>query len=163
MGMVQAGFYFCILYLSLYRKTWCIFYTFEPYLSSLPSDEYCLSLTLRSSCFIKVAQLFLSSLEKGDTGQCNFLSSAPTARRDNSVVKSADAGERAQTDGVKGEWKLLWLDRIDDKFRAEGIASGRFRLLAVERGTVIVATRDYKKLDLREILRSHSVQDVRCV
>ncbi len=90
----------------------------------------------------------------------NFLSSAPTARRDNAVAKNENDAVHAQTDAIKEEWKLLWLDRIDDKVRAEGMASQCFPLLSVERGTVIVATRDFKPLDLREILRSHGVQDV---
>jgi len=55
---------------------------------------------------------------------------------------------------------LLWRDRIDDKVRAEGMANQGFSLLSVERGTVIVATRDFKALDLKEILRSLSAQDV---
>jgi len=32
-----------------------------------------------------------------------------------------------------------------------------FPLLAVERGTVIVATRDFKELNLKAILRSHNI------
>lgn len=76
------------------------------------------------------------------------------------MLKTADEAVRAQIDAIKGEWKLLWLDRIDDRVRAEGIANRCFSLLSVERGTVIVATRAFKPLDLREILRSHDVQDV---
>jgi hypothetical protein len=61
---------------------------------------------------------------------------------------------------VKVEWKMLWRDRIDDKVRAEGIANREYSLLFVERGTVIVATRDFKPLDLKKILHLHRVQDV---
>jgi hypothetical protein len=85
---------------------------------------------------------------------------APTARRDQLVLKSADEALKDQVDAIKEEWRLLWLDRIDDKVRAEGIANQCFSLLSVERGTVIVATRAFKPLDLREILRSHNVQNV---
>ena len=42
---------------------------------------------------------------------------------------------------------------IDDKVRAEDLASESFSLLFVKRGTVIKATRDFKALDLREIMR----------
>jgi len=63
-------------------------------------------------------------------------------------------------ENVREEWRLLWRDRIDDKVRAEGIASRDYSLLFVERGIVIVATRDFKPLDLREILRLHEVQNV---
>jgi len=60
---------------------------------------------------------------------------------------------------VRNEWRLLWRDRIDDKARAEGMASRNFELLFVERGTVIIATRDFKLLDLKEILRVHKIEN----
>lgn len=63
-------------------------------------------------------------------------------------------------DEVKEEWRQLWRLRIDDKVRAEGMANRDFDLLFVERGTVIVATRDFKPLDLRAILRVHEVENV---
>lgn len=56
---------------------------------------------------------------------------------------------------VKEEWKMLWQNRIDDKIRAEGIAKRTYVLLSVDQGTVIAATRDFKPLDLKEILRSY--------
>jgi len=70
------------------------------------------------------------------------------------------AGVQVLADDVKVEWKLLWRDRIDDKVRAEGIANRSYLLLFVERGTVIVATRDFKPLSLKEILLLHEVQNV---
>lgn len=63
-------------------------------------------------------------------------------------------------DDVKKEWGLLWHNRINDKVRAEGIANRDYSLLFVERGTVIIATRDFKALDLKEILRLHMIQNV---
>ena len=60
---------------------------------------------------------------------------------------------------MRNEWRLLWRDRIDDKARAEGMASRNFELLFVERGTVIIATRDFKLLDLKEILRVHKIEN----
>jgi homospermidine synthase len=60
-------------------------------------------------------------------------------------------------DELKTEWKNLWQERIDDKVRAEGIASKDYPRLEVERGLIIVATRDYKPLDFAEILRRHKV------
>ena len=72
--------------------------------------------------------------------------------------ESADAS--ALVDDVKVAWKLLWHSRIDDKVRAEGIASQDYSLLFVERGTVIVATRDFKLLSLKEILLLHRIQNV---
>lgn len=70
------------------------------------------------------------------------------------------ADSRILVDEVRVEWKLLWRSRIDDKVRAEGIANQDFSLLFVERGTVIIATRDFKPLDLKTILRLHDVQNV---
>ncbi len=67
---------------------------------------------------------------------------------------------RVKVEKIKAEWKSLWQTRIDDKVRGEGMADRSFSLLAVERGTVIVATRDYKELNLKAILRSHDIQNV---
>jgi len=75
-------------------------------------------------------------------------------------LKPAEEAVRAQVDAVREEWRLLWRSRIDDRVRAEGIANQFFSLLSVERGTVIVATRAFKPLDLMEILRSQNVQEV---
>jgi hypothetical protein len=58
---------------------------------------------------------------------------------------------------IKDEWRLLWQNRIDDKVRAEGIANRDYSLLFVDRGTVIIATKDFKPLNFKEILRSHGV------
>ncbi len=67
---------------------------------------------------------------------------------------------QARVDAVKDEWRQLWRERIDDKVRAEGLADRSFPLCFVERGTVIVATRDFKPLDLKEILRRNLVENV---
>jgi len=73
---------------------------------------------------------------------------------------SEKAGSRVLVDDVRAEWKLLWHSRIDDKVRAEGVANQDFSLLFVERGTVIVATRDFRPLNFREILRLHKIQHI---
>lgn len=65
-------------------------------------------------------------------------------------------GWKKFVDELKAEWKHLWWSRIDDEVRAEGIASDEFPKLFVERGTVIVATRDYKPPNLREILAKYA-------
>lgn len=67
---------------------------------------------------------------------------------------------RAKVEEIKAEWKSLWQSRIDDKVRAEGMAERSFSLLSVERGTVISATRDFKELNLKAILRSHNIENV---
>jgi hypothetical protein len=83
------------------------------------------------------------------------------SRGDRIVITNMDAEvPKVEVEKVKEEWRLLWRGRIDDKVRAEGMADRSFSLLAVERGTVIVATRDFKALNLKEILRSYNVQNV---
>ena len=59
-------------------------------------------------------------------------------------------------EGLRARWRSLWEDRIDDKVRAEGIASEDYDLLFVDQGTVIVATRDYKPPNFSEILEQHA-------
>lgn len=56
---------------------------------------------------------------------------------------------------LKGHWKYLWRTRIDDKVRAEGIASGEFPKLFVEKGTIIMATKDYRPPNFHEILKKY--------
>lgn len=61
---------------------------------------------------------------------------------------------------LKERWRRLWRERIDDKVRAEGIASTDYSKLYVDKGTVIFATRDFKPLSFREILELNNVVDV---
>ena len=58
---------------------------------------------------------------------------------------------------LKIQWKKLWQERVDDKFRAEGIAVDDYSNLFVERGTIIHATRDYKALNFKEVLEQHQI------
>jgi hypothetical protein len=60
---------------------------------------------------------------------------------------------------LKREWKTMWRDRIDDKVRAEGIANRDYSRLFVDRGTIIIATRDYKPPDFVEILEQYKPPD----
>ena len=70
------------------------------------------------------------------------------------------SGLKEFVDELRAQWTLLWQDRIDDKVRAEGIANQDYSKLFVERGTVIIATRDYKPPDFVEILQRHISSDV---
>ena len=63
---------------------------------------------------------------------------------------------RAFVEELKQRWTALWQDRIDDKLRAEGIASEDYTRLFVEQGTVIVATRDYAPPRFGEIVERHA-------
>ena len=56
---------------------------------------------------------------------------------------------------LRTDWKHLWQNRLDDKVRAEGIAKQDYSKLFVERGTVIIATRDYKPLDFFDIVHDY--------
>lgn len=65
--------------------------------------------------------------------------------------------KRVFIEELKRQWSLLWTERIDDEVRAEGIANQDFSLLLIDRGTVIMAARDYKPLDFRQILQEHKL------
>jgi hypothetical protein len=69
--------------------------------------------------------------------------------------KMATTEVKEFVDELKTEWKHLWLNRVDDKVRAEGIAQQDYSKLFVERGTVIKATRDYKPLDFFDIVHDY--------
>lgn len=64
-------------------------------------------------------------------------------------------GIKEFVDELRTDWRHLWRNRLDDKLRAEGIAKQDYSKLFVERGTVIMATRDYKPLDFFDIVREH--------
>jgi hypothetical protein len=62
-------------------------------------------------------------------------------------------------DEIKIEWKRLWRERVDDKVRAEGIAIDDYSTLFIDKGTIIHATRDFKALNLKEILEQHEIDN----
>ena len=129
--------------------------TFGLYLWGLPIGLCSLGSTYSSACFIRSGVMFLINEVRVLGKFCSG------SRGDTIVVTFVDAeAPKVDAEKVKEEWRLLWRGRIDDKVRAEGVADRSFSLLAVERGTVIVATRDFKALNLKEILRSCNVQNV---
>lgn len=65
--------------------------------------------------------------------------------------------QKEMVDELKVQWKRLWQERVDDKVRAEGVASAEYVQLFVEKGTVIHATRDYKALNFKEILEQNQI------
>ena len=65
--------------------------------------------------------------------------------------------QKEMAEEIKSEWKKLWQDRVDDKVRAEGIATSDYSKLFVEKGTIIHATRDFKALSLREVLEQNQI------
>ena len=78
-------------------------------------------------------------------------------------TEGQESGKKAAlqvpVEDIKAEWSLLWQTRIDDKVRAEGIANRDYSLLFVDQGTVIIATKDFKPLNFKEILSLHRVQN----
>ena len=62
-------------------------------------------------------------------------------------------------DELRTDWKSLWRNRIDDKVRAEGIAEQDYSKLFIERGTVIMATRDFKPLEFFDIVQEYLACD----
>ncbi len=68
--------------------------------------------------------------------------------------------EKDAVEVLKAEWKRLWRERFDDRVRAEGVAKDDYVELFVERGTVILATRNFKLLSFRDVLEKHGVVDV---
>jgi hypothetical protein len=67
--------------------------------------------------------------------------------------------QKELVDELKIQWKQLWQERIDDKIQAEGIAITDYSKLFVEKGTIIHATRNYKPLDFKEILKRNKVEN----
>jgi hypothetical protein len=67
--------------------------------------------------------------------------------------------QKEMVEEIKVQWRRLWQERVDDKVRAEGIASGDYSRLFVDKGTVIHATRKFKPLSFREILEQNRVED----
>jgi hypothetical protein len=68
--------------------------------------------------------------------------------------------EKNVVEELKAEWKRLWRERFDDRVRAEGIANKDYSQVFVERGTVILATRNFKLMNFREVLERHGIVDV---
>ena len=62
---------------------------------------------------------------------------------------------------LKGEWDCLWRNRREDKIKAESIANSDFPRLFVEKGMVIMATKDYRPPVFHEILEKYVPKNIR--
>ncbi len=58
-------------------------------------------------------------------------------------------------ENLRGEWKLMWQNMLEDKVRAEGIATKDYEQLFVERGQILFATKDFKPVEFRAILEAY--------
>lgn len=67
--------------------------------------------------------------------------------------------QRKTVEELKAMWRALWIERIDDHVRAEGIANKDYSNLFVEKGTVILATRNFRLLSFREVLEQNGIVD----
>lgn len=72
-----------------------------------------------------------------------------------------DKGESQKrlVEELRGQWKLLWSERFNDKVRAEDVSANDYAPLHVDRGTIIHATRDYKPLNFKDILEQNKVEN----
>ncbi len=77
----------------------------------------------------------------------------------NNILDSKLEAKKKLIEELKGQWKLLWSERFDDRVRAEGVSSNDYAILDVEKGTVIHATKDFKILTLKQILEKHLVEN----
>ena len=56
---------------------------------------------------------------------------------------------------IKLEWTDLWTNLHKDKVRAEGVSAKDYKILFVESGEILHATRDYKPISYHEILEKN--------
>jgi hypothetical protein len=68
--------------------------------------------------------------------------------------------QKEMVEVLRMQWKRLWQERVDDRLRAEGVATADYCDLFVEKGTIIHATRNFKALNFKEILEQHEIANV---
>ena len=68
--------------------------------------------------------------------------------------------QKEVVEALRIQWTRLWRERVDDKVRAEGVATANYSDLFVEQGTIIHATRNFRALNFKEILEKHKVENV---
>jgi hypothetical protein len=73
--------------------------------------------------------------------------------------KARAEAQKQLIEDLKAQWKLLWSERFDDRVRAEGVSVNDYAILDVEKGTIIHATKDFKILNLKQILEKHKIEN----
>jgi hypothetical protein len=73
--------------------------------------------------------------------------------------KSRAEAQKQLIEELKAQWKLLWIERFHDRVRAEGVSVNDYAILDIEKGTIIHATKDFKILNLKQILEKYKVQN----
>jgi len=101
----------------------------------------------------------------GDSGAETNIEPAVNSSKDSNPLQprgefiDESLNQKQRVEEIKVQWRHLWQERVDDKVRAEGIASDDYSKLFVEKGTIIHATRNFKALNFREILEQNEVQN----
>jgi len=67
--------------------------------------------------------------------------------------------QKEMVEELRVQWKKLWKERVDDKIRAEGVATADYCDLFIEKGTIIHATRNFKALNFKEILDQYQIEN----
>jgi hypothetical protein len=80
-----------------------------------------------------------------------------TAEETGPTKDSNAVTEREIVGSLRIEWKRMWMERFNDKSKAEGVSTSDYRSLSIERGTVLHATRDFKPISFRDILEQNQV------
>jgi hypothetical protein len=73
--------------------------------------------------------------------------------------KSRAEAQKQLIEELKAQWKLLWIERFHDRVRAEGVSVNDYAILDVEKGTIIHATKDFKILNLKQILEKYKIEN----
>ena len=77
----------------------------------------------------------------------------------NKTLDSKLEAKKKLIEQLKCQWKLLWSERFDDRVRAEGVSVNDYAILDIEKGTIIHATKDFKILNLKQILEKYLIED----
>ncbi len=67
--------------------------------------------------------------------------------------------KKEQIEEIQVQWHNLWRDKLDDRFRAEAIASDNYSRLFIEKGTVVHATRQFRALSFKDILDQNQIKN----
>lgn len=67
--------------------------------------------------------------------------------------------QQALVNEIRIQWKLMWNEHFNDKVKAEGVSTNDYPTLFVGQGTIINATRDFKALNFKDILRQQKVEN----
>jgi hypothetical protein len=67
--------------------------------------------------------------------------------------------QQALVEEIRIQWKQMWNEHFNDKVKAEGVSTNDYPTLLIGQGTIINATRDFKALNFKDILRQQKVEN----